>query len=561
MRKFLPLGLLVLLATTNSNAQQFGFQRVYDLFQTKCISCHSNATPQEGLDLEGSGNASQKKQQVFNNLVNITPTNTAAADKGYKLIAPGDPGRSFLFRKIAHTNFENSYYALGAGEGAQMPGGLTPQPPLSNVETELVRQWIYYGAPVSGNVEDETVITNFYNGQGIADLPVPAAPALGTGLQVKMGKIFLTPGEEFEYYLKYKLDLPDTVEVTRVELFMNDYSHHYILFKYVPGAESQMPDGLRAVNVANVFPDQTQYLLAWTNPGDITLPAGTAYTFPQNTVLDLNYHINNYNQDSILGAEAYVNIYYQPKGTAQHEMHSDIIIYNPTSLLIPATNQIYTFTQSDYDSGSNLTYNIWSIKSHTHKYGKDYDLYARNADGTKGDHIYEGQYDESYSVNLGYYNWSHPPTRYFDPLYPIEAKNGITQVAQFQNCCTSPLVTFGLTTDKEMMLYYMQYTVSETVVQPTGIDEKPAGNYFTIMPNPFTNEAIMKFYLDKGANVSYEVYDNIGRKVFSQYVGYKPQGISTISFDASAAKMSKGVYFVRLQAGNNILSKQVMHID
>lgn len=556
MRKFLPVGLLVLMAATNVNAQQFGFQRIYDLFQAKCVSCHSNASPTQGLDLEGSGSPSQKKQAVFNNLVNITPTNAAAAAKGYKYVYPGSPERSFLFKKVAHTTFESGYYALGTNEGVQMPNGQTP---LTNIETELVRQWVYYGAPLSTNVEDEAIINNYYNGQGIADLAIPPAPATGTGIQVKMGKIFLTPGEEFEYYLKYKLDLPDTVEVTRVELFMNEYSHHYILFKYEPGQEGAMSDGLRGVNVANVFPDQTHYLLAWTNPGDISLPTGTAYTFAQNTTLDLNYHINNYNQDSILGAEAYVNIYYQPKGTAQKEMHSDIIIYPPTSLLIPATNQEYTYSHADFDGSSTLTYNLWSIKSHTHKYGNDFDVYVRNADGSKGEKIYEGCYDESYSVNLGYYNWSHPPTRYFDVLYPIEAKYGLIQEAKFKNCCTSPLVTFGLTTEDEMMLYYMQYTVDETVA-PTGVEETATGN-FTVMPNPFTNEAMLKFYLAKGANVSYEVYDNVGRKVYSQSVGYKPQGINNISLDANAANMSKGVYFIRLQAGTNVISKQVMRVE
>lgn len=545
----------MLLAVSNVNAQQFGFARIYDLFQTKCVSCHSNASPQSGLDLQGSGNTNAKRQAVFNNLVNVTPANSAAAAKGDKYIFPGDPQRSYLFRKIAHTSFEDGYFALGNGEGAQMPNA---QAALSNVETELVRQWIYFGAPLSNNVGNETVINNYYNGLAVAPLPIPAAPPAGQGVQIKLGKIFLQPGEEFEYYLKHRLILPDTVEVNRVELIMNDYSHHFILFKFVPGEDGAMAEGLRSVNVANVFPDQTQYLLAWSNPQDINLPAGTAYTFASNTILDLNYHINNYNQDSILGAEAYVNIYYQPQGTAQQEMRSDIIIYNPTSLLIPATNTEFTFTGSDFETGSNLTYNLWSLKSHTHKYGTDYDIYLRNPNGSKGEKIYEGMYDEEYTVNLGYYNWSHPPTRYFEPLYPVEAKYGLTHEAKFKNCCTSPLVTFGLTTEDEMMLYYMQYTVSETQ-EPTGIDENPAQNYFEVMPNPFNADTKLKFYLDKGSNVSYEVYDNLGRKVFARAEGYKPQGLNTITLDGSA--MAKGVYFIRLQAGNNLMTKQIMRVE
>lgn len=553
MKKFLPLGVLVLLAVSNVNAQQFGFARIYDLFQTKCVSCHSNASPQSGLDLEGSGaNTGAKRQAVFNNLVNIAPANAAAAAKGDKYIFPGDPQRSFLFRKLAHSTFEDGYFALGNGEGAQMPNA---QPALGNIETELVRQWIYHGAPASANVADEGVITSYYNGLAVAPIATPPAPPAGQGAQIKLGKIFLEPGEEFEYYLKHRLVLPDAVEVNRVELIMNEYSHHFILFKFVPGEDGAMAEGLRSVNVANVFPDQTEYLLAWSNPQDINLPAGTAYTFAANTILDLNYHINNYNQDSILGAEAYINIYYQPVGTAQQEMHSDIIIYPPAQLLIPATNTEFTFSDSDYESGSNLTYNIWSLKSHTHKYGTDYDIFARNPDGSRGEKIYEGTYDESYSVNLGYYNWSHPPTRFFEPLYPVPAKYGLIHEAKFKNCCSAPLVTFGLTTDDEMMLYYMQYTISE----PTDIEEKPAQNYFEVMPNPFNNDTKLKFYLAKGSNVTYEVYDNVGRKVLSKTEGYKPQGLNTLTLDGSA--MAKGVYFIRLQAGNEIMTKQIMRIE
>jgi hypothetical protein len=558
MKKTLVLGLSAfLLSATASQAQQFGFARLYNIFQAKCVSCHSNATPQQGLDLEGSGGSlSQKQTAVYNNLVNVTPANAAAAAKGYKYIRKGYPEKSFLFRKIAHTTFENGDFALDQpSEGVQMPSGQTP---LTNVEVELFRQWIYFGAPATGNVANESYITSFYSGLAVPPLPVPAAPAPGTGFQVKLGKIFLAPGEEFEYYLKHELDLPDTVEVTRMDLKMNHYSHHFLIFKYDPGQENSFPDGLRVVNIGNVFPDQTRYLLAWSNPGDISLPQGTAYTFPKNTVVDLNYHINNYNTDSILGAEMYLNIYYQPKGTAQKEMRSDIIIYPPTSLIIPGNNTEYTFTHADYDTGSNLIYNLWSLKSHTHQYGSDYDVYLRNADGSKGTQVYEGFIDEESGIDLGYYNWSHPPTIYNEPLLSFPAKDGLIQEAKFRNCCTQPVVTFGLTTDKEMMLYYMQYTTD--IATGTNEDVKDI-QMLEAFPNPFNDATTLRFHLEKSSNVSIEVYDNLGRKVYGQNMGHKAQGINTITLDAATANMTNGNYLIRLIAGDKIASKQIMRVN
>lgn len=546
-----------MLSVPSANAQQFGYTRIYNLFQSKCVSCHSNASPSGGLDLEGTGsNSTQKQQAVYANLVNVSPQNTSAANKGYKLIRKGYPEKSFLLRKVAHNWFEGDALALEQpAEGAQMPNSQTA---LSKVEVELIRQWIYFGAPQTGNVANETYITQYYNGLAVAPLPVPDAPPAGQGFQLKLGKIFLAPGEEFEYYIKRQLELPGTVEVNRMDLKMNFYSHHFLIFKYDPGQESAYEDGLREVSVLNVFPDQTRYLMAWSNPGDISLPEGTAYTFDQNTYVDLNYHINNYNTDSILGAEMYLNIYYQPQGTAQKEMYSDIIIYPTTSLIIPGNNQEYTYTHGDYVSGSNLTYNLWSIKSHTHKYGTDFDVYLRNSDGSKGDKIYEGCIDEESGIDLGYYNWSHPPTIYYEPLLSFPAKNGLIQEAKFRNCCTSPFVTFGLTTEDEMMLYYMQYTVDVA----TGTDETKAANMFDAFPNPFTDITNLRFYLDKSTEVSIEVYDNVGRKIYHQNIGHRPQGINNLSLDAATANMAKGAYLVRLTtADGKVSSKQLMKID
>ena len=558
MKKHLLLGISAfLLSATASHAQQFGFARLYDIMQTKCVSCHSNATPQSGLDLQGSGgDITAKRQSVYNNLVNITPSNASAAAKGYKYIRKGYPEKSFLLRKIAHSGFENGDFALEQpAEGAQMPNAQTA---LTNSEVELFRQWIYFGAPLTANVANESYINTYYSGLAVPSIPPPAAPAQGTGFQLKLGKIFLAPGEEFEYYIKRELELPDTIEVTRMDLKMNYYSHHFIVFKYDPGQENSVNDGLRVVNTSNVFPDQTRYLMAWSNPGDISLPAGTAYTFPQNTFIDLNYHINNYNTDSILGAEMYLNIYYQPKGTAQKEMFSDIIIYPPTSLIIPATNTELTYTRADFDSGSDLIYNLWSIKSHTHKYGSDFDVYLRNDDGTRGQQVYEGFIDEESGVNLGYYNWSHPPTIYYEPLLSFPAKDGLIQEAKFRNCCTQPFVTFGLTTEDEMMLYYMQYTVDVA----TGTNEVTKDlPMFEAYPNPFNDATNLRFYLDKSTVVSLEVYDNMGRKVFAQNMGHRAQGLNTITLDAATANMVNGNYLIRLTAGNRVASKQILKVN
>ena len=57
---------------------------VYEIFQSKCASCHNNENPRAGLDLEGTGNTLiAKALSVYDNLVGVTPKNAAAKAKGY----------------------------------------------------------------------------------------------------------------------------------------------------------------------------------------------------------------------------------------------------------------------------------------------------------------------------------------------------------------------------------------------------------------------------------------------------------------------------------------------
>jgi len=90
-------------------------------------SCHGAAAA-GGLELS--------PEVSYANLVDVPATNLAARDAGLLRVAPGDPGKSFLFSKLTGV--------LGPGEGLAMPrvGALIPEKKI-----ELVRRWITGGAP------------------------------------------------------------------------------------------------------------------------------------------------------------------------------------------------------------------------------------------------------------------------------------------------------------------------------------------------------------------------------------------------------------------------------
>ncbi|MEK6829664.1 MAG: T9SS type A sorting domain-containing protein, partial [Nanoarchaeota archaeon] len=75
-------------------------------------------------------------------------------------------------------------------------------------------------------------------------------------------------------------------------------------------------------------------------------------------------------------------------------------------------------------------------------------------------------------------------------------------------------------------------------------------------PNPFNPATSIKYNLPKTTNVSLKVYDVLGREVETLADGVFPAGEYTAGFDAS--KLSSGVYFYRLKAGDFAETKKMV---
>lgn len=439
------LSLFLLLATTMAT-QAGNFDDILALLQSKCLQAVANDPYCGGLDLNGT------KQEVYNKLVNVVPNNAAAAAKGYKWIYPGNPYKSFLLLKLNNGIVHQLDGKLDPEEGTALATTLT------KAELELLRQWIYFGAPISLSPANKNIINQYYANGGLTRPERPLPPPPGQGFQVHVGPIFLSPSVEKEYTLKQDLDLAGQIEVNRLDLFINSQSHHYILYEYESASQANSaPNGFQEVNLFNT--PEGRVLAAWQDPIDIRLPGGTAFYWDQNTVLNHNYHIPNYSNSAILPAEVYINVYTQPMGTAQKQMFGSLELYDPFQLIIPSTGQDITF--SDVINNSQQ-WNLWMATTHTHKYGVDYDLYRRLPNGQKGDQIFEGFLDYSTNTNLGYYQWDEPPVRYYEPPIEIPAGQGMIQEAKFNNNSGST-VFFGLTTNEEMMLSLLQYTKGDPI--------------------------------------------------------------------------------------------------
>ncbi len=403
----------------------------------------------------------------------------ASRQKGHYRIYPGRPDKSLLFRKI-NKNLESTIQ-LDPEEGEEMPKDNAFI--LSDTEKEIIRQWILYGAQVSGISFNSATISQFYNSGGLNsfDNP-PQAPDPAEGFQIKMGPFFLAPSGEIEYFQKWELDLPEMREVHKMDFQFGNYSHHFLVYQFENSASS-IADGLRPdANHSNI-----KLVAAVQEPTFLHLPNNTAFFWNKGAVLDLNSHYINYSATLPLKAEVYVNVYTQASGTAKHEMKS-ILIPN-FNIPIPNNGKLITFESPIVAPRQNF---VWGMMGHTHKYGKDYKVYKRNPDGSKGELIYNAScFEGNPNCASPFFDYRHIPFRKWEPLLPIPMNPGLIHQAQYLNDGPLP-VSFGPTSKDEMMLIILFYTDDTTGISTATEHLSPGQKDLRIIPNPSASE----FYLE-----------------------------------------------------------------
>jgi photosystem II stability/assembly factor-like uncharacterized protein len=71
-----------------------------------------------------------------------------------------------------------------------------------------------------------------------------------------------------------------------------------------------------------------------------------------------------------------------------------------------------------------------------------------------------------------------------------------------------------------------------------------SGNLFTGFPNPFAEVLGLRYRLDKSAMVRIDIYDLLGRSVYSEGQGYKEEGENSLSLQTK--DWASGAYYIRL---------------
>ncbi len=569
MKQKLLFTFLMILVGSSLHAQGT-MGEVRNILSTSCAysSCHDSSGPAAGLDFTGSAT------DIYNQLINAEPFNAEAQEKGYKLVKPGDPARSFLYRKVNYGLHADS--DLESGQGQNMPTGAA----IADEKIELIRQWILFGA----NNDDEEyidpdILEEYYVDGGLDRIDAPPAPDPSEGFQLHFGPIFLEPNQEKEYVYRYELQNPEPMEINRIEVIMNQQSHHFLFFKFEDGAENNQDDGLLEVSVASsisgealAITSDTKMIGGWAYSRDLVLPEGTAYTWDVDEVLKFNYHILNYSDAAILPAEIYVNVYTQPVGTASHEMHSEFDLYNPLSLVIPPGEHQFEWDYDNFnEAAANDSVHIWTLGAHTHQYGVDFDIYRQDG-GTVGEQVYEGYYNLDYSANIGSYNYAEPAFRVFDPPFLSVLANDGLHIEALYNNTSGSTVNFGLTTEDEMFGLFIQYLVGdisdllempvdtmeidtmETDTTNTSLFSQIIPQQWSIYPNPTKDFVNLDLNAINEA-VEVNIYNTLGEAIYTEKVAP-----NTVGHRIDVAAFASGVYFVEIK-GKDFSDTQKLNVQ
>ena len=515
----------------------------------KCTMCHisgSSFAEQSGLILT--------EDVAYDELINATPNNIHAADDGLELVGTNGISSlysSFLWEKINALNYEH-FYEDHPEYGSIMPIGLDF---LTNGELEFIRQWIISGAPETGEVADESLLsdTTIFSPPEFEQLEIP-----DNGLQVHIPPFNVTPQSDREIFYYVELDTQDYVYVNRITTTMRPGSHHFILYSYDETGMNNLPqpniyrdlhnfDGTTNNQILYQMQFQKFVTGSQTRLYDYTFPEGVALKVDPAFGFDLNSHYANYTNDTIIG-EVYNNFYYSDP--YEVERVAEILDLINLDLYLPANEETVVNKTFWIGNEYGIPINIFQLWSHAHKLNTQFKIFKVKED--------DPNFRELVYIS---YDWDHPPVMKYDPPMALDINEGLELEATYFNS-TDQTVSFGfLSTDEMMALFGLFYTGDQL---SNDSDDRYIPSAFLShdnYPNPFNPNTKLKYDLPKESFVNITIYDLLGNEVNRLINGIQSSGEKTVQWDATNSNgysVSAGVYLYRIQVGNYHKTKKMV---
>ncbi len=512
-----------------------------EILNKNCISCHQSGTSfarQSGLVLT--------EDVAYSNLIAVPAKNTAAAADGLVRVSSegtiAAPKKSFLWEKV-NAPEQDHFFIDHPNYGAIMPLGL---PFLTNGELAFIRSWIEAGAPESEIVADLNLLddTTRYVPPEFVALEPPE-----NGFQFHLGPFDVWPAEvhdrEFLYF--EPLQTTEDVYVSRYEISFRPGSHHFILYNYPAGSSTPQPRVYRDLRdsqgnydpiVANQLNDLFPFFFFVGTQAPFVnyhFPPGVALRLPVGSGFDLNSHSVNRSQETHIG-EVYANLYTVDRSEVEHV--ADYDNFGNFDIDLPP-NRITTISKTFYFIETRHIIQMWS---HSHEHTLEFRI-----EGVGGEHDGELLYWSN--------DWEHPPLLELDPPLTMNAGDGLKLVTTYNNWTNSRIEYGPLSSDEMQFVFYIYYTGELTSVA----DNRTVPESFWLAqnhPNPFNSSTKISYSIPNSNFVTLKIYDILGRELQTVVNGSQQAATYSINFDAS--RFSSGIYFYRLQVGNEFVETKKM---
>lgn len=121
---------------------------------------------------------------------------------------------------------------------------------------------------------------------------------------------------------------------------------------------------------------------------------------------------------------------------------------------------------------------------------------------------------------------------------------------------------FYLITDEDNEIIWegvpFNYSASADMARGMWVDieEEMTADDISVHPNPVTNVANINFNLNNNSNVDIELIDVLGKKVMDIHSGELEGGAH--NFTINSENMQQGMYFVRMQMNNQVITKKIL---
>ena len=558
MRCFSKIFLVISIGLSLAQEEPDTWNIIQDsIFTPNCISCHDH-----GLYFAEQSDLILAEDVAYQELINVVPNNTAAADDGLTLV--GTDGivslyNSFLWEKINAQDFEH-FYDDHPEYGSLMPLGVDF---LTNGQLEYIRQWIIAGAPDSGAVADVNLLGD------TTRFRLPEFEALEppeNGIQLHLGPFEIAPQFERELFYFSEIDTSDLIYVNKVEITMAPGSHHFILYTYDEDLfeetllqnfpETDVYRDLR--NLGGEENISTLVYMPWMRFITGTQIRFFQYSFPEGVALqldpfygfDMNSHYVNYTDETTYG-EVYANLHTVSLTEVSHV--AEILQLNNTEFsLAPMettfVNAIY-WVGDEFEGYDNL--NVFQLQSHAHQKNLEFRVYKRSES--------DPNYREMIYMAL---DWEHPPIINYDPPISFNNDEGFELEAIYYNN-SQDTTKFGfLSTDEMMILFGLFYPNSEfasNIKDPVPQDFSLYQNF----PNPFNPSTTISYDLKRTLNVNLSIFDLSGKKIITllnrkQVAGKK--SFTWSGLNSQGEQMGSGVYIYSITADKISKSKKMLLI-